>query len=824
MILDQLYPTGWTDSAGNAFTNQINNGSYFLPITPSDFTDAYFLGWIAWDDVPGTLKIFRQNAANGVWTARPNMSAENVDIGYMARPSTSLLNEFMTRAHTCYSYDTSNTRWRAWSNLRTNDSGITIRGRLPNDIDINTNATKNVTLTFAVAIDNGDTNVSYGAAFVQMSIDDFIYKTGQMSLSAANTDFGGARVDYSVSVVFADLDGNAHTVTSGDYQITYALCYYSALTFLRDIKTDGTGADYDYISPFFRLHADFDGVSVPYVIAAPSAVGGEYESAILGAGYRFTFGGGVSVDGQTYSYDLNDGHYLLTGGYDGDAAYDAIRSNVYNNGRIYKPENANFIFQGCSRTDFCMIRRVYNYEEVYKHLSLISRWTTGDNTYDNGASKYYPLVDGTHFLCDFANGVRDRARLTDWERVGERLDPDSAAYDPADKPPYTPEDDDTPANVGASVLRPSTLGVGGTSGFITQYVLTAAEIATLGRTLWTSFVNPDYWRNFLFSLALDTGSFDMSSLLDYFVSLRVYPFSLINVPSYAATGSPSIYIGSGMVPLTITGSTTLHTINNFADYIDAGSCTVHSAYFHDDFRDFSNVEIMLYLPYCGTVQLNPGDVVGGTLHAQYAIDFATGGCVAYVDLTSAEGLSYPIAVLPGSIGADVPLTATNAGQIAARFAGHVINFASTVTSNAASDLNTRASAATGAITGGASGALSRSSSGIGAIATGGINAGLQHASQALDMATRPAIGIPTLSGGRGFSSFGAPQTAYIQIRRGIYKRPQTYDHTVGAPSSASKTIGSLAGLVKGAVDTAGLSCTADEAAEVRTLIAAGIIV
>lgn len=384
-----------------------------------------------------------------------------------------------------------------------------------------------------------------------------------------------------------------------------------------------------------------------------------------------------------------------------------------------------------------------------------------------------------------------------------------------DIPPYEPEPSDEPEELGDLIARPSTLGIGGTLGFITQYALTAAQVSNLGRLLWTSFLDPDYYKNYLFTLALDTGSFSMSSLLTYFISLRVYPFPLINVPSHASAGN-DMFVGSGTVPLTF--GTTLHTINNFADYIDAGSVTVPSHY--GDFRDYTDTQYMLYLPYCGTVQLNAGDVVGNTLSVQYAVDFASGGCIAYVDLRTGDGHGYPIAALPGQIGADVPLSATNAGQVAAQFARDAMNIAQIIGSVPEKQVSSGISGFMAARSGNVGGAISGLADVWGAPAEGAAG----YAAKLGEMATRPAIGIPMLSGGRGFGAFGAPQTAYLQIRRGIYKQPDNYAHTVGYSATTAKKIAALSGWVAGLIDTSSLNCTADEQQAIAAMVQAGIIV
>lgn len=374
-------------------------------------------------------------------------------------------------------------------------------------------------------------------------------------------------------------------------------------------------------------------------------------------------------------------------------------------------------------------------------------------------------------------------------------------------------------NTGSDIIRPATLGVGGTNGFITQYALTASQIGEIGRLLWLSFANIDYYKNFLFTLTT-TGSIDLANLLDYFVSLRVYPFPLINVPSWASAGQ-DMYIGAGFIPLHF--SSTIHTINNYADYIDAGTCEIPRSY--GDFRDLTHCEIMLYLPYCGTVQLNPADVVGGTLHAQYAIDFATGGCIAYVDLYTWDGRQFMIAALSGSIGADIPLTATNATQIAARIASNALNVAGTLGNGAAGVAAEVPTIAVGAASGNVPMAAMGAVGALGAEASTAV--GL--AQDAMRIATQDAVKMPMMAGGRGFAGFGSPQTAYVQIRRGLYAEghtaPQGFTQAYGNMYAKPVTVDSCTGFTVFAnVDTSGLIAQADERDAIRSLMQSGIYI
>lgn len=434
----------------------------------------------------------------------------------------------------------------------------------------------------------------------------------------------------------------------------------------------------------------------------------------------------------------------------------------------------------------------------------------------------YTLDDTTTYDSHLYRGKFDDNGISDgtWWQGDDIPDKklDDIDYNPIDPGPGPGPDQDE-ENIGSDIIRPSTLGVGGTNGFITQYSLTASQIGEIGRLLWLSFANIDYYKNFLFTLTT-TGSIDLANLLDYFVSLRVYPFPLINVPSWASAGQ-DMYIGAGFIPLHF--SSTIHTINNYADYIDAGTCEIPRSY--GDFRDLTHCEIMLYLPYCGTVQLNPADVVGGTLHAQYAIDFATGGCIAYVDLYTWDGRQFMIAALSGSIGADIPLTATNATQIAARIASNALNVAGTLGNGAAGVAAEVPTIAVGAASGNVPMAA------MGAVGALGAEAGtaVGLAQDAMRIATQDAVKMPMMAGGRGFAGFGSPQTAYVQIRRGLYAEgriaPQGFTQAYGNMYAKPVTVDSCTGFTVFAnVDTSGLIAQADERDAIRSLMQSGIYI
>jgi hypothetical protein len=803
MISADFYPNYYTYNSGNIITDTTNN----IPVTTEDFSDMYYLGWIRPENLPQMFKMAecsQQITSDDViyrWdTITPTNS--NYNCGYLVKTPNGYAN---IQNYAILSRNDSTGIWQHGGATDRNNNWA-----FPNKLDVMKEGAGLTKLAILACRFNSDDTYQ----------DRWIW-TGGGTL-------GYQSFDFNAMIEFLYGDGSLQ-ITSGGYTLTFKKS---------DFDEDGT------------LYKNFDN--------------SEYKCKLFICGYDFSF----ARDSNSYPTccpsfftsftDINGKKWVTTGnlinynqywaegsgmvttwhgGYVGTLRRSELQSMI---SPFYASETGKpFVYNGtvlAIRTDnnaTYWYSCIYPPDAIAKHYALIIRASTVNS---NGVplygytenSVYAPYVtEDNEFTATLITGDLEddefKAKLRPWQYdVDQWADND---YTEDDLPPYEPggDGDDQGSNTG-SVLRPTTLGVGGTNGFITQYSLTAAQIAEIGRLLWYKFSDASaveqYVKNYMFFTVSTTGTLNLSNLLDYFVSLRVYPFPLINVPSHAAAGQ-DMWIGAGIVPLTF--STNLHTINNYADYIDAGYCTIPRYY--NDFRDFAHTQIMLYLPYCGTVQLNPADVVGSTLHAQYAVDFATGGVTAYVDCTTWDGSQFVIAVLTGSIGADIPLTASNAAQIAARIAGDALNFAGTVGEAVSADVGRSAQAIGSAATGDVVGAAI----GVANTYAGRIGGALDVAQTGLQIATAEGVKMPMLSGGRGFGSFGAPQTAYLQIRRGIYAEgqqpPQGFKEAYGEAYAKPEQVSSCAGFTVFAnVDTSGLQCDAMEREQVKKMMQAGIYI
>lgn len=649
-----------------------------------------------------------------------------------------------------------------------------------------------------------------------------------------------------IDFVKNDTPINVSYTISGD-TVTYQLKYsellngtiwqvdtdrFIACTYLKDAITGNyTNTTNQNINPFIHVNSGSSNFGNYSRIGAnvfpdtdlriqfnPSLTKFRYYNPIIGVN---SVGATPVIENQDTDAIIYANDFTITG-----EILDYIRRNastgVIKNYHVFN--YAGYISYGGDTFYICSLTGFYNIRDFWTIFCL-------HNKCKNSGYDTTSVYDINHTIGIFTSSnqpVPDRAAFTtypaiepdlqNWQKYGYKIEDDN--YNPGEEPGGgdRPDPDVFPdgENVGDDIETPDTLGVGSTLGFVTQYVMNASQIAELGNLLWTSFTDADYWKNFMFTLALDTGSFNTSSLLDYFVSLRVYPFSLINVPGCSSFGQ-DMFVGSGYVPLHFT--TAISALNNYAEILQAGQLKLPFVF--GDFRDCTNMEITLYLPYCGTVQLEPADVLGGTLKAKYAIDFATGSCTAIVDLETWDGKKYPIAILPGQIGADVPMSGTAAGQIAARLGSDVLNVAGILTAGAVGIGDSVKMIGIGAlaenteiITGGV----------INAAGTiGGTALGLTK--QGLEMAARPGIGAPTLAGGRGFSSFGAPQKAYVQIRAPLYDAPDNYASTAGYPAAEEVKVSSCTGLCRFInPDVSKITASDAEKNEIRSQLQAGIII
>lgn len=737
-----------------------------LSIDDPEFSDSYWIGWIAFDDLPGAFKLSRYaiDTDNDLISFTDATRAENVDVCLVSGTTTGLqpsLNQSFTMLY-------KNETWSGFSRMAY--SYLTNNGRLLNSVDINTILYGDTYMILSVDIDG----VTEAYATISLSLSELYAKTFTKTLTSANmntTSGSAVPSDISFDVTPANIDGTLQTATSGGHTITYHASCFGLSGFFRPITTAGGGGGYFNPVPVVRIHDDTDrayllGGSRYYQVATAWSTGG----------FRINTSSGA-ID-QTNSDFFDTVGQILIGGYVGSASLSAIRALSGTYGFV-APDGANFAIQGTGR-GIAILRRMYTWYEIYTTLSYLMRFGT-TNTYTTDSDKYYPHISASNqFLGELINGESDRDELRPWQIAGTALDADSDEYKPSDKPIYIPPDPDDRDKIGDSIGFNRTFPSGSATGLFTLYALRQAHVSQLGAKLWATLNDPtqNFWQNLQFAIGAfaETGSADISGVLEFITSIRIYPFALINLPGYTNAGTGAIRLGTGRVALDL-GSGGVGNVGIMGQYtglIDAGSAYIPEHF--EDFRDLEDVTISVYLPYIGNIPLNPAEVTGCTIAAEYAVDLTSGSCVAYLLLSGRWGY-YPIGVYSGTIGADIPLTASQGNRLFSRQIAAVI---SPILSSA-SAVHTEAQNDAPGVEFSSAVSLART------------------AVQAVEGFTGASLTPPVLNGGgANFAGFGAPQTAYVQIRRAqyAYTARSFPAATFGNRTAQRATIGSLSGFTR----------------------------
>jgi hypothetical protein len=223
-------------------------------------------------------------------------------------------------------------------------------------------------------------------------------------------------------------------------------------------------------------------------------------------------------------------------------------------------------------------------------------------------------------------------------------------YDP-DAPP-TPVDPNTYSNI--TGFNSISAGASATE----RYVLDAGNTRQLLSDLWTishNIAGADY-ENYDYKI-LD--SFLVTNPIDCIISLKRFPFSIPHTFSSAKT---PVNLGKNH------GSAEGYLTYNVFNTVQFAGINIFPR-FGNSFLDYAPyTEYELYVPFCGTVKLNAGDILGHTLNCRLQIDLITGACTAYI---MADSLV--IETMTGTVSCELALTGIDSATIDANIQNSVLN-------------------------------------------------------------------------------------------------------------------------------------------------------
>ena len=317
------------------------------------------------------------------------------------------------------------------------------------------------------------------------------------------------------------------------------------------------------------------------------------------------------------------------------------------------------------------------------------------------------------------------------------------------------------------------------SGFITLFAPTVQQMKDLAHFMW---VNPVFDLSAFKKLFADP--------MDCILGLSVVP---VSVPT---SGAQNVNIGN------LVTSVTMNVASHQYIEVDCGTVTMQR--FFGSYLDFEPyTKISIFLPYCGTHQLNADDISGKTIGVVYHIDILTGSCIAFVKC--GDSVLYEF---NGACGSNIPVNSLNFASTIENAIRIAVNIGTTVATAGASAPLTTATEGAQAI--GKAANVGRAISLAGSTAEG-----------ALSM--KPNVSRSgALGGGVGILGHQIP---YMIVSRPRLCKPAKQDFFQGYPSFIQTTIGDLIG--KGFtsftnVIIAGQYLTDEEETELESILESGV--
>lgn len=280
-------------------------------------------------------------------------------------------------------------------------------------------------------------------------------------------------------------------------------------------------------------------------------------------------------------------------------------------------------------------------EWVRRQIACFGLFFTDDQAtaetgeYDDDNMLLGVLVDGVGHG-DYTSGEANRSQPQwQWDTTND------SDYDPSNPPEIDDNIYGRPWGFNPVSLADST---------VRRYVMDDAALQAFGSNVWDIIdtTDPD---ELIQNQTLT--NFLTNNPLDCVISLKRFPFADMSTAS-------AVNIVLGKVRVSAAGKP-------FAADSTIKSCGIKHVYRRfKDWRDYL-CEYFLYLPFCGTLQLDPETVIGRDLKVYYAIDYTTGTCTAFVTTFDDDGAECYLDSASGNLAIDVALTgvetATLTGQI-----------------------------------------------------------------------------------------------------------------------------------------------------------------
>lgn len=813
MITADFYPTQ-TTQFNTQYTDTILNLNY---TDPEKIAAPYYMGYINYDDIPSALKasyckfVYSDTEAYVEFSDITNV--ENVPwffTGFYATNSN-------TTQHAYYRLNTNTNKYMTNSDMY----GMGHWGFL-NSLQIERVSYRQMfSLTFTIQFLNMSTNppVYDSNTYVDADTKAFSsyadlnsFLTNETPISFTYTKYGET---YTAEIYARDIESGYYEITTpGGYLWRFYLTDFTNFYSERDIQPNGNYANYSNIGVGTLMHYNHPDKGVIPLL-----------NNLFSWHYPPAENRYINIVFNATTQDAYNGRWIdswtALGGFQCKIPY-AFFLNAANY-QVARFGNCIIAKMGYNIN---YLKRVFTLNEVLKtYVFMFTRLsTTATTSYGFNDDMKIPLFnDDNSPMWDYVSGELEdiQSQLQPWQYTNITTNTFTEYDIPDYHPPEpTPGGDDN-SETGDKIPNQFGRNVGVTSNFITQYLMTQGQISKLGEVLWTSWaddtVTMDMVENFYGKLHDSTGSWNVSSALQFLVSCRMFPMSLATLVGTTATTSIPIGTGAFALQCGTASEPTFFIANESVAVLNCGDVYVPKEF--GDYRDFDNTNITAYLPYCGSVQLSPQDVVGKWLGCTYAIDLFDGSCKAFMytlsgDDVGYQGAYYNVAIKEGQCGFLIPMSATQAGEVASRRKVDSYVDGSMLFNAGATMLDGTMRIASGD-------GLGAIGADVGRLA----NLGFAYNTLSAQRMGRAGIAAPTIAGGSGFADFMQPASPYIQIRRSRYQMPIQYENSAAYPTNAQNygNLSQFTGFVQCKnVDVHGFTCHEEERSAIKALLESGV--
>lgn len=400
----------------------------------------------------------------------------------------------------------------------------------------------------------------------------------------------------------------------------------------------------------------------------------------------------------------------------------------------------------------------------------------------------------------FYLGIREEdgcvaGRYQEWkfkeDPVEEELRPDDfKPYEPQPEPdpsPSNPPDSDRTKGDSGTIKPVGQTSIGASFAFCTHYVLEESQLTGIGKGLWGGVDPKDVLKNFWYFNSESTDyQMSYSEILDYLVSLKYFPFGVIQNNIVDTTGENGIRIGNGttLIPdLSTFPMETFYLINSVME-LDGGYVTIpHETGSYLDHEPCSVASV--YVPFCGTAELKLSNVTGKELHLRYFVDLITGCCKAVITMNGEDG-EFPVAQLDGVCGFEIMMTGNNQNQ---QLSAIMSAYRQTALGVGGNIMSAIAGGVTGGLVGGAAGAVAGTLGGLG-------GAVQEIANTAINMPQTASLHPMSVGTSSSFAQLCGYMEAFVQVTRVTTQTPSNYNNTVGYIQNQAKYIRDISGFTQ----------------------------